>query len=123
MVHPLSANAIASIDSNVCPSTKRQYASRMRIFKVYCNKHSADPYTAHVNVILNFLTQVVKKRGLAYQTVCSYRSAVSRQHIGVRGYRLSNHPSFKRLIKGLFIEKPPCQGTQRSGTLKPSSGT
>ena len=58
-------------------------------------------------MVTNFLTGLLRDKDLAYQTICGYRSAISRQHTGVAGTPLGQHPTIKRLVRACFLEKPP----------------
>ena len=104
---PLTEAARELLEGDVRASTKAQYTSKMRVFSEYCAKEGADPSTCHINIVINFITMLVREKELGYNTVCGYRSAIGRQHVGVAGVPLSQHPSIKRLVKACFIEKPP----------------
>jgi hypothetical protein len=66
-----------------------------------------------VKVISNFLGRLFK-RGLEYNTVCGYRSAISAYHVPVDGLKVGQHPTLVRLIRGVFNQRPPVR------TLAPS---
>lgn len=104
---PLTKAARELLDGDVRASTKEQYSSKLRVFSAYCAGVGANPSTCHVNTVINFLTMLVREKGLGYNTVCGYRSAIGRQHKGVAGVPLGQHPSIKRLVRACFIQKPP----------------
>ena len=79
----------------------------MRVFEAYCAKVGVGTTDCSVNVVLNFLTELVQERGLSYQTICGYRSAIARQHEGVGGVPLGQLPAVRRLARAVFIERPP----------------
>ena len=88
-------------------STKAQYQSKMRVFKTYCDEVGVGTTDCSTNVVLNFFTELVRGRGLGYQTVCGYRSAIARQHVGVGGVPLGQLPAIRRLTRAIFVERPP----------------
>ena len=85
----------------------KAYESKTAAFRAHCTKVGVDPTCCHVNVVINFLTGLLRDKDLAYQTICGYRSAISRQHTGVAGTPLGQHPTIKRLVRACFLEKPP----------------
>ena len=103
----LSAAARNLLDNDVRQSTKKQYESKLRVFQRYCDRVGADPATCHPNTVLNFLAELRRERELTFQTICGYRSAISRQHTGVAGGPLGQVPAISRLVRACFLEKPP----------------
>ena len=79
----------------------------MKIFTKYCTKVGANPKTCHPNIVANFVAELVRDKDLSYQTICGYRSAIARQHDGVDGVPLGALPQIKRLVRAVFVEKPP----------------
>ena len=56
--------------------------------------------------IANFLAKLYKK-GLAYSTLCGYRSAISAYHVEVDGTKVGEHPRLIKLLKGVFNCRVP----------------
>jgi hypothetical protein len=105
--HPLSAAAAELLNNDIRTSTKALYESKVRAFAKYCTVTGADPTTCHPNIVINFLAELIREKGLSYQTVCGYRSAIFKHHAGVSGVPLGQLPEIKRLARGIFIEKRP----------------
>lgn len=103
----LTPAAAALLDNDVRPSTKAQYESRIKIFSAYCERVGEDPATCHPNVVMNFLTELWRDKGLGYQSICGYRSAIARQHAGIGNLSLSEFPGVRRLVRACFVERPP----------------
>jgi hypothetical protein len=59
-----------------------------------------------VEKILNFLAEG-KEKGLAYNTLNGYRSAISARHQGFNGTPAGQHPQVKRLLMGVYHDCPP----------------
>ena len=62
--------AQAPLDAEVRPSTKKVYASRIKIFSEYCRNEGVNPQTCATVVVVNFLAMLAANKNLAYQTVC-----------------------------------------------------
>ena len=56
--------------------------------------------------VVNFLAYLFNK-GYQYQSLNSYRSAISAVHEEVDGYIVGQHPLVTRMLKGAFNERPP----------------
>ena len=102
---PLSEAAPDLLNNNIRTSTKALYKSKMKAFAKYCAISGADPKTCHPNVVVNFLAELVCKKGLSYQIVCGYRSAIFKQHIGFGSMQLGQLPEIKKLAQAVFIMK------------------
>ena len=63
--------------------------------------------SCHPNVVIKFLTTLALEKGLSYQTICGYRSMIAKQHIGVDNTPLRMMPKIKRLVRAIFINRPP----------------
>ena len=52
------------------------------------------------------------EKKLSYTTVCSYRSAIAKQHVGLGDVPLGKLAEMRRLTRTCFIERPPlpCYG-------------
>ena len=56
--------------------------------------------------VANFPADLFKE-GYLYQSLNSYRSAISALHSKVDGYSIGQHPLVTRMLKGVFNEWPP----------------
>ena len=74
-----------------------------KAFKAYCDKEGTNTIYCHVNTVLNFLAELVQEKGLSYQTVCGYRSAIAKQYLGVNRVSIGQHTAIKRPRKACFI--------------------
>ena len=91
---------------DVRPGTDKIYRSRFKIFSDYCVVNGFDPTTCPVEIVTNFLSEL-KGRGLKYQTICGYRSAISRYHSMVGNDPIGSAPLVKRVTKACFNQAPP----------------
>ena len=94
------------LDQDVRPGTKKIYVTRFRIFSDYCAKTGYDPSTCPVEIVTNFLS-MLREKGLKYQTICGYRSAISRFHAAVGDIPLGSATLIKRVTKACFNQAPP----------------
>ena len=78
----------------------------MKNFTKYCTEVGDEPSSCHQNIVVNFLTMLVREKGMLYQTVCGYWSAISKQHKGVNGVPLGHLLKIKKLLRAIFIKKP-----------------
>ena len=89
--HPLlSEDAQKLMDSDVRQSTDKVYKGRQETFRLYCHDIGCEPETAPLAVVSNFLALLTTSLGYSYQTVCGYRSAISRIHMGRVKYRANS---------------------------------
>ena len=102
----LTDQAKVLIDQDVRPGTNKIYKNRFRIFSDYCEKIGHDPVKCPVEIVTNFLS-VLKDRGMTYQTICGYRSAISRFHSPVGGLPVGSAPLIRRITKACFNQAPP----------------
>ena len=58
------------------------------MFATYCTKEGTNTESCHPNTVIILLTMLTQDKGLSYQTICVYRSAIARQHAGVGGISL-----------------------------------
>ena len=79
----------------------------MKNFTKYCTKVGDEPSSCHQNIVVNFLTMLVREKGMLYQMVCGYGSAISKQHKGFNGIPLGHLLEIKKLVRAIFIKKPP----------------
>ena len=70
--------------------TKSAYNSSWEKWSCWCKQRSLDPFSATVEEVLNFLTEL-HLQGYAYRTINGYRSAVSAWHEGIGGVPIGQH--------------------------------
>ena len=104
---PLKAAAQELINDDIRSSTKKTYKSKVGVFATYCTKEGTNTKSCHPNVVINFFMMLARDKGLSYQIICGYRSAIARQHISVGGTLLGLLPEIKRLAQPIFIDRPP----------------
>ena len=120
----LSQDAQELVNLHIRKSTRQCYDPRFRIFMDYCSAHGSDPYTATPTVVTNFLAHVRRERrdvhgrkSGSYSTVCGFRSAIAKYHLGHQGVSISEHPMIKSVIKGVGHEAPPLAKYTRTWPL------
>ncbi len=72
----------------------------------WCRERQADPFSGPITNVVNFLASLHEK-GYQYNSVNSYRSAISSVHEKVEGYSIGQHPMVTKLLKGVFHDRPP----------------
>jgi hypothetical protein len=103
----LSQEALSLLQSDIRQGTHKIYKSRFGQFRLYCVDVGVDPHTCPEEVIVNFLTILSRVHGYSYQTVCGYRSAISRYHAGFGTVLAGSSRIIKRVTKAVFNENPP----------------
>ena len=103
----LSQESRSLLESDIRKGTHKIYKSRFGHFKLYCGDVGVDPYACPEEVIVNFLTILSRVHGYTYQTVCGYRSAISRYHVGFGTVLAGSARIIKRVTKAVFNENPP----------------
>ena len=88
-------------------STEKHYQSAWKSFDSWCFEKSEDPASCPVNIALEFFNDLSDK-GLQYQTINTYHSAVSMTHLPVDGSLIGSHPLVSRFMKGVFQSRPTC---------------
>ena len=77
------------------------------MFRRYCADIGCDAETAPVEIVANFLAILSNTLGFSYQSVCGYRSAISRIHVGSGEVSLGKMRPIKRLTRAAFLANPP----------------
>ena len=65
------------------------------------------PFTAPVNSVLAFLTEIAKRDKLAYRMIGVYKSAISQIHDPIGSVPLGELPIVSWFMKGVFRMNPP----------------
>lgn len=61
---------------SICPSTKKQYNSAVKLWWSFCQSQGHNPYISNEKTVLKFLTEKLHE-GSAYGTLNTMRSAVA----------------------------------------------
>ena len=102
----LTEQARSLMQNDIRDGTHKLYRSRFRIFTDYCTKLGHDPTSCPIEIVANFLA-MLKDKGRKYQTICGYRSAISRYHCGQGLLPLGESKLVKRITKACFNLAPP----------------
>lgn len=98
-------------------STRTTYDSRLHVYFKWCNDKEVDPTSAPVGEIADFLMHLFDKN-LAISTIRGYRSAIQAIHRGFEdGLTVSSSIYLTRLIKSLFLSRPPQKKLSPSWSL------
>ena len=95
------------MQSDIRQGTHKIYKLRFEKFRLYCADVGVDPQTCPEEIIVNFLTILSRVHAYTYQTVCGYRSAISRYHVGFDTVLAGSSRIVKRVTKAVFNENPP----------------
>ena len=77
--------------------TNKFYDSLFGKWHSWCCARGSDPFSGPIKEVVDFLANLHNK---GYQSLDSYRSAISWLHVG-------QHPLVTRLMKGVFNDRPP----------------
>ena len=72
----------------------------------WCDQRQADPFSTSLNVILEFLPELLHKR-YKYHTIGVYRSTISNFHQPIDGIVIGEHPLMSKFMKGVYSMCPP----------------
>lgn len=86
--------------------TQSDYAVKFKKFNSWCSQREKDPYTASIVDCVEFLTFLFHE-GLKYRTISGYRSMLSAVVRPVNNVPVGQHPHLIRLLKGVFVSRPP----------------
>jgi len=87
----LSEKAISLISCKRRKSSVSHYNSAWGKFSSWCIGKQADPFRCSLILILEFLSESYEK-GLQYNTLAGYRSAISAFHEPINGVTVGKHP-------------------------------
>ena len=88
------------------PKTNSNYGSSFARWASWCEQRGRDPTSGPVSDIVNFLAELFNK-GYQYQSLNSYRSAISSTHERIDGFSVGQHPAITRALKGVYHSRPP----------------
>ena len=102
----LSEQAISLISDSRRKGTILHYESSWGKWYSWCSERSLDPFRCDINPVLDFLADLFQK-GLEYNTICSYRSAISAYHEPIGSFKVGQHPHVTSLMTGIFNNRLP----------------
>ena len=86
--------------------TKKQYGPHITRFIRYCPERDLDPFYASVNTVAEFLVFTFHNTTNEYSAINTARSALSSCLPSIAGMTVGKHPFIKRVMKGVFRERP-----------------
>ena len=86
--------------------TTCQYESAWKAWSSWCDQRQVDPFSTSLNVILEFLAELLHK-GYKYRTTGVYRSTISNFHQHIDGIVIGKHPLMSKFMKGVYSMCPP----------------
>ena len=86
--------------------TNKSYDTLFTKWHGWCSGRDKDSFSGPVNNVVNFLASL-HEEGYQYNSINSYRSAISSVHEEVDGYSIGQHPLVTKLMKGIFHDRPP----------------
>ena len=84
----------------------------------FCTRKGSSPYRTNISLVLQFLVSL-HKEGLSYSSVNAARSALSAFITLEGGCNIGSHPLVSKVMKGLFILKPPTPRYKNIWDVKP----
>ena len=104
----LSKESIDIICASWTTGTEKQYKGVWFKWSSWCHKRQIDLLQASIYQVVDFLTECFHE-GKGYSTINSYRSALSATFCSLNDdpAPLGSHPLIARLLKGVYILKPP----------------
>ena len=102
----LSEEASSLLLSSWRAKTNKSYDSLFGKWYSWCHRRHTDPFSGPVTEVANFLAHLFTQ-GYSYNSLNSYRSAISSVHEKRDGYDVGQHPLVTRLLKGVFNDRPP----------------
>ena len=86
--------------------TRKQYASYLKRWELYCGERKIDPFSASVIQSVNFLSELYQKHQLSYSALNTARSALSPIIVPSWGGTFGSHPLVTRFLRGVFNTRP-----------------
>ena len=86
--------------------TNSKYGSSFAKWASWCHQWGRNHLSGSISDAINFLADF-SAQGFQYQSLNSYRSAISSVHEAVDGVSVGTHPVVTKLLNGAFQLKPP----------------
>ena len=89
-------------------SSGKNYNYLVQVYMRWCREQlpPVDPFTAPLTTVANFLAWAHVNRDIGQSAVASFRSAISKIHIGFEGVPLGQSVAISNLVKGVGNVKP-----------------
>ena len=89
-------------------SSGKNYNYLVKVYMSWCEEQvpRVDPFTAPVQDVANFLAFAHSSRDLGQSAVASFRSAISKVHVGFQSGPVGKDPAISNLIKGVGNSNP-----------------
>jgi hypothetical protein len=84
---------------------KDRYERAWQSFKTFLRSFSIPLHQASLKSVLDYLT-VLYDRGFSWSTIGIHRSTISMMMAPIDGAKVGDHPLVKRLMSGVFNERP-----------------
>jgi hypothetical protein len=89
-------------------SSEDRYERAWQSFKNFLRSSSIPFHQASLRNVLDYLTHLYNCK-LSWSTIGIHRSAISMTMAPIGGVRVGDHPLVKRLMSGVFNERPSCR--------------
>lgn len=94
--------------SSYDPKASESVSACMRKWFNWCASGGHDPIRCPLQTIIDFLDDLYNQN-MQYNTIASYRSAISEVHILVEEKAIGAHPIIVKVMKGIYNLRPPKQ--------------
>ena len=102
----LSSGVLDLIMKSWSEGKAKQYASLLRRWFSFCYENELEPLNADVTSGAEFLTQYFRNSSCEYPSINTAHSALSSILPAVNGFTFGEQPLIKRLLRGMFKERP-----------------
>lgn len=102
----LSEGALDVLMSSWSEGTSKQYTPHLRRWFSFCSENELDPFAFNVKNGAEFLTIYFELSKCNYSSMNTARSALSSFIPANNGIRFGDHPLIKRLLRGMFKQRP-----------------
>ena len=105
----MSQTGRASFGLTVCTTFNeyaKQYAPHLTRWLSFCSENGLQPLNADVTSGAKFLTQYFRTSSCEYYSVNTTRLALPSILPAVNGFKFGEQPLIKRLLRGMFKERP-----------------
>ena len=102
----LSSGVLDLIMKSWSEGTAKQYAPLLRRWFSFCYENELEPLNADVTSGAEFLTQYFRNSSCEYPSINTAHSALSSVLPAVNGFTFGEQPLIKRLLRGMFKERP-----------------
>ncbi|CAG8848561.1 32859_t:CDS:2, partial [Gigaspora margarita] len=115
----VSNEAIELSCKSLDPNSTSTVSSNLRIWTIWCSTNKKDSIRCPITDIMQFLTEK-DREGKSYNTITSYRSAISEIHEEVDGVPVGRNKDIAKLMLGIFKTNPPKEPGDEIYDITPS---